>query len=73
MLGKRNGIRVILMISSELKTVILQDIFNSITSKYNVYGIKIASNFVNMEYAEGYWSDTIDFVRQQYKEMFCIK
>lgn len=20
-----------------------------------------------MEYAEGYWSDTIDFVRQQYK------
>lgn len=49
------------------KTVILQDIFNSITSKYNVYGLKIASNFVNMEYAEGYWSDTIDFVRQQYK------
>ncbi|WP_163062073.1 glycoside hydrolase family 113 [Bacillus cereus] len=49
------------------KTVILQDIFNSITSKYNVYGLKIASNFVNMEYAEGYWSDTIDFVRNQYK------
>ena len=41
--------------------------FNSITSKYNVYGLKIASNFVNMEYAEGYWSDTIDFVRNQYK------
>ncbi|PDY31661.1 hypothetical protein COM84_01105 [Bacillus thuringiensis] len=49
------------------KTVILQDIFNSITSKYNVYGLKIASNFVNMEYAEGYWSDTIDFVRNQYQ------
>ncbi|WP_410983041.1 glycoside hydrolase family 113 [Bacillus cereus] len=49
------------------KTVVLQDIFETITSKYNIYGLKIASNFVNMEYAEGYWNDTINFVRQQYK------
>ncbi|KEK23251.1 glycoside hydrolase family 113 [Bacillus gaemokensis] len=49
------------------KTVVLQDIFETITSKYKVYGLKIASNFVNMEYAEGYWDDTIDYVRKQYK------
>ncbi|OTA17642.1 hypothetical protein Xvie_01035 [Xenorhabdus vietnamensis] len=48
------------------KTVVLQDIFDSITSKYNTYGLKIASNFIHMEYAEGYWNDVIDFVRKQY-------
>ncbi|WP_319926551.1 glycoside hydrolase family 113 [Xenorhabdus littoralis] len=49
------------------KTIVLQDILTSITNQYTIYGLKIASNFVNMEYAEGYWNDVIDFVRRQYQ------
>ncbi|CAM4280380.1 Hydrolase [Bacillus manliponensis] len=48
------------------KTIVLQNIFDDITSQYDIYGLKIASNFVHMEYAEGYWNDTIDFVRAHY-------
>ncbi|MEX0446192.1 hypothetical protein [Xenorhabdus sp. SGI246] len=48
------------------KTIVLQDIFDSITHQYDIYGLKIASNFIHMEYAEGYWDDVISFVRKQY-------
>lgn len=48
------------------KTEVLQKIFDEITKLYPVYGVKIGSNMVHMEYAEGYWSDTIDFARSQY-------
>ncbi|AOM42013.1 glycoside hydrolase family 113 [Xenorhabdus hominickii] len=49
------------------KTIVLQDILTSVTKQHTIYGLKIASNFINMEYAEGYWNDVIDFVRQQYQ------
>lgn len=49
------------------KTIVLKEIFDDITNKYDVYGLKIASNFVHMEYAEGYWNDTIEYVREHYE------
>ena len=55
------------------KTVILQDIFNSITSKYNVYGLKIASNFVNMGMQKDTGAIQLILFVISIKEMFCIK
>ncbi|WP_392486796.1 glycoside hydrolase family 113 [Haloimpatiens sp. FM7315] len=45
----------------------LKVLIDDIAVPYKVEALNVASNFVNMEYAEGYWCDTIDFVRKYYK------
>jgi hypothetical protein len=55
------------------KTKVLRLLINDISSPYNVYSFNIASNFVHMEYAQGYWSDTIDYVKKSYKGLVSFR
>ena len=48
------------------KTTVLKTLIDDIATPYDVDAINIGSSFRNMEYAEGYWSDTIDYVRKYY-------
>lgn len=48
------------------KTVVLKELIDNIAAPYNVEALNIGSSFTNMEYAEGYWCDTIDYVRKYY-------
>ncbi|MBC8061254.1 MAG: hydrolase [Clostridiaceae bacterium] len=49
------------------KAKVLSNLINDIANPYSVKAIVIASNFAEMEYATGYWCDTIDYVRKSYK------
>lgn len=49
------------------KTKILKTLIDDIAIPYRVDALNIGTSFVNMEYAEGYWCDTIDYVRKYYK------
>ena len=49
------------------KTNVLKVLIDDIAVPYHVDAINIGSSFVNMEFAEGYWCDTIDYVRKYYK------
>lgn len=49
------------------KTNVLKVLIDDIAVPYHVDAINIGSSFVHMEYAEGYWCDTIDYVRKYYK------
>lgn len=49
------------------KTTVLKPLIQEIANPYKVDALNIGSSFVNMEYAEGYWCDTIDYVRTLYK------
>lgn len=49
------------------KTTVLKTLINDIANPYKVDAINIGSSFENMEYAQGYWCDTIDYVRNLYK------
>jgi hypothetical protein len=55
------------------KTKALRPLIDEIAVPYHVDALNIASNFVNMEYAEGYWIDTIDYVRQSYKGLLTYR
>lgn len=48
------------------KTTVLKSLIDNIANPYNVDAINIGSSFNNIEYAEGYWCDTIDYVREHY-------
>lgn len=48
------------------KTAILQPLIEEIANPYGVEYLNVASNYVNMEYATGYWQDTFAFVRSLY-------
>ncbi|MFD3157713.1 hydrolase [Haloimpatiens sp. FM7330] len=49
------------------KTKVLKKLIDDIAVPYHVDALNVASNFVNMEYAEGYWCDLIDYVKSFYK------
>lgn len=49
------------------KMNVLKVLIDDVAVPYHVDALNIGSSFVNMEYAEGYWCDTIDFVRTYYK------
>ncbi|MBC2580474.1 glycoside hydrolase family 113 [Clostridium sp. DJ247] len=49
------------------KTNVLKVLIDDIAIPYHVDVLNIGSSFVNMEYAEEYWCDTIDYVRKYYK------
>lgn len=49
------------------KTNVLKVLIDDVAVPYHVDALNIGSSFVNMEYAEGYWCDTIDYVRLYYK------
>ena len=49
------------------KTNVLKVLIDDIAVPYHVDALNIGSSFVNMEFAEGYWCDTIDYVRKYYK------
>lgn len=49
------------------KTNVLKVLIDDIAVPYHVDALNVASNFVHMEYAEGYWCNTIDYVRKYYK------
>ncbi|WP_027623065.1 glycoside hydrolase family 113 [Clostridium lundense] len=55
------------------KTKVLKDLIDSIALPYKVQALNVASNFVHMEYAEGYWCDTIDYVRKYYKGLITYR
>lgn len=55
------------------KTKVLKELIEDIAVPYNVNAIVIASNFRHMEYAEGYWCDTIEYVRGLYKGLITYK
>jgi hypothetical protein len=55
------------------KTKVLKNLIDSIAVPYHVDALYVASNFINMEYAEGYWVDTIDYVRQYYKGLITYR
>jgi len=48
------------------KTVVLRTLIDDIANVYDVWALNIASNFVNMEYATGYWKGVIGYVRLTY-------
>ncbi len=49
------------------KTVVLKRLIDDIAVPYHVDALNVASNYVNMEYADNYWCDVIDYVRKYYK------
>lgn len=49
------------------KTNVLKVLIDDIAKPCDVQALNVGSNFVHIEYAEGYWSDTIDYVRTYYK------
>lgn len=49
------------------KTNVLSELIKDIATPFNVYALNIASNLVKIEYAGGYWCDTVDYVRKYYK------
>ncbi len=48
------------------KTNVLKVLINDVAVPYNVEVLNIGTGFNHMEYAEGYWCDTVDFVREYY-------
>jgi hypothetical protein len=55
------------------KTVVLSDLIKDIALPYKVYALNIASNFAKIEYAQGYWIDTIAYVRNSYKGLITYR
>lgn len=49
------------------KSKVLKTLIDDIAVPYHVDALNIGSSFINMEFAEGYWCDTIDYVRKYYK------
>lgn len=55
------------------KSKALKPLIDDIAVPYHVDALNVASNFVHMEYAEGYWADTINYVRQYYKGLLTYR
>jgi hypothetical protein len=55
------------------KTKILKSLIDDIAIPYHVDAMYIGSSFEHMEYAEGYWCETIDYVRKYYKGLITYK
>lgn len=55
------------------KINVLKVLIDDIAVPYHVDALNIGSSFVNMEYAEGYWCDTIDYVRKYYKGLITYR
>lgn len=49
------------------KAKVLKPLMDDIAIPYHVDALTIGSSFTHIEYAYGYWSDTVDFVRKYYK------
>lgn len=49
------------------KTKVLKGLIDDVAVPCHVDALNVASNYVNMEYAENYWCDTIAYVRRYYK------
>lgn len=49
------------------KTDVLKPLIEDIANPYHVYALNIGTSFNHMEYAEEYWTDTVDYVRKHYK------
>ena len=48
------------------KTNVLKVLINDVAVPYHVEALNIGTGFNHMEYAEGYWCDTVDFVKKYY-------
>lgn len=55
------------------KTKVLSSLITEIATPYSVDALIISSNMVNMEYAQGYWLDTIAFARKSYPGLITYK
>lgn len=55
------------------KTKVLRTLIDDIANPYNVNALVVGSNYNQIEYAEGYWCDTIDYVRETYKGLVTYK
>jgi hypothetical protein len=55
------------------KTKVLKILIDDIAVPYHVDAVVIGSSFVHMEYAEGYWCETADYVRKYYKGLITYK
>ncbi|CDI48893.1 glycoside hydrolase family 113 [Clostridium tetani] len=55
------------------KTEILNELIEDIANPLKVEVLNVASNFVNMEYAEGYWCETIDYVKERFNGLITYR
>lgn len=55
------------------KTEILDELIEDIANPLGVEVLNVASNFVNMEYAEGYWCETIDYIREKFNGLITYR
>lgn len=55
------------------KIDVLKVLIEDIAIPYNVDVLNIGTGFNHMEYAEGYWSDTIDFVKDRYEGLITYR
>jgi hypothetical protein len=55
------------------KNNVLKVLIDDIAVPYHVDALNIGTSFVNMEYAEGYWCDTADYVRKYYKGLITYR
>ncbi|WP_102401744.1 glycoside hydrolase family 113 [Haloimpatiens massiliensis] len=55
------------------KNNVLKVLIDDVAVPYHVDALNVASNFVQMEYAEGYWCDAVDFVRKYYKGLITYR
>lgn len=55
------------------KTKVLRTLIDDIAVPYNVNALVVASNFDQIENSEGYWCDTIDYVRKTFTGLVTYK
>lgn len=55
------------------KTKVLNGLIKDIAVPYGVDALIISSNMTKLEYAQGYWCDTVDYVRKSYKGLVTYK
>lgn len=55
------------------KTNVLKVLINDIAVPYHVDALNIGTSFNHIEYAEGYWCDTVDYVRKYYKGLITYR
>jgi len=55
------------------KTKVLNPLIHDIAVPYHVDALIISSNMQKLEFAEGYWNDTIDYVKKSYKGLVTYK
>ncbi|MDP4143553.1 MAG: hydrolase [Bacillota bacterium] len=55
------------------KSKVLKKLVDDVAVPYKVDAMIVGSNFVNMEYNEAYWCDTIDYLRKDYKGLITYK